>query len=64
MVRDGSDHALLHVLCKAVQIVIKKPFRFLNFWARHHTFKEVVRKSWELPCEGPLFKVLNEKLKW
>lgn len=45
MVRDGSDHAPLHVICKAVQNIIRKLFRFLNFWTKHHSFLEVVRKS-------------------
>lgn len=44
MIRQGSDHAPLHMICNTVEQPIIKPFRFLYFWSRHKEFKEVVRK--------------------
>ncbi|KAG5606965.1 hypothetical protein H5410_028457 [Solanum commersonii] len=63
LIRDGSDHAPLHVVCKSEHPRIKKPFRFLNFWCNHHSFLDVVRKTWEETVEGTPFKILHEKLK-
>lgn len=63
MVRDGSDHAPLHVTCKTGHSMIRKPFRFLNFWTNHISFRDVVSQSWEMPCEGSPFHRFNEKLK-
>lgn len=42
---------------------IRKPFRFLNFWTKHQSFKEEVKKIWEVSVKGSPFLVLNEKLK-
>lgn len=38
-IRQGSDHAPLHVVCDATQDQIVKPYRFLNFWAKHEDFQ-------------------------
>lgn len=62
LVRDGSDHAPLNVYCQEDLIPIK-PFRFLSFWTKHQSFKEVARKSWEEEVTGSPFHVMNEKLK-
>lgn len=61
--REGSDHAPLHVLCRSLQVPIVKPFGFLNFWTKHHSYKGVVEKLWEYEIEGSPFFVFNEKLK-
>lgn len=45
LTRDGSDQAPLQVICRAEGNIIKKSFRFLNFWTKHHSFKEIVAKS-------------------
>lgn len=63
LIRDGSDHTPLHVVCKTGQEPVKKLFRFLSFWTVHQTFKGEVRKAWKIPVEGSTFKVLNDKIK-
>uniref|UniRef100_A0A0V0ICB6 Putative ovule protein n=1 Tax=Solanum chacoense TaxID=4108 RepID=A0A0V0ICB6_SOLCH len=46
LIREGFDHAPLHVLCRSMNVPAKKPFRFLNFWTKHYNFKGVVEKVW------------------
>ncbi|XP_015165284.1 uncharacterized protein [Solanum tuberosum] len=36
LTRRGSDHAPLHVICSTEEEPCVKPFRFLNFWTKHH----------------------------
>nr|XP_009624266.1 uncharacterized protein LOC104115358 [Nicotiana tomentosiformis] len=43
LIRTGSDHAPLLMNCGKNAAQFLKPFRFLNFWAKHETFKDVVR---------------------
>ncbi|KAH0698683.1 hypothetical protein KY284_012898 [Solanum tuberosum] len=47
LIREGSDHAPLHVRCNNVQEHIRKPLRFLNFWVKHKDFVKVVGESWK-----------------
>lgn len=54
LLKDGPNHAPLHVMCKSGIENIRKPFRFLNLWTKHHIFQEEVRKTWEQPVEGSL----------
>lgn len=61
LIRDGSDHAPLHVTCKTGLEAIVKPFRFLNFLTSHHSFDVEVRKAQEIPIEVSHFKILHEK---
>lgn len=35
LLRQGSNHAPLHLQCNTDEEVIIKPFRFLNFWTNH-----------------------------
>lgn len=43
--RTGSDHAPLLLICEDRTQRQRKPFRFLNFWTEHDSFKEVVRHN-------------------
>ncbi|KAK4737677.1 hypothetical protein R3W88_001374 [Solanum pinnatisectum] len=45
--RIGSDHAPMLLTCSDRGTNKKKPFRFLNFWTEHESFKEVVRLNWD-----------------
>ncbi|KAG5624598.1 hypothetical protein H5410_009816 [Solanum commersonii] len=45
LIRQGSDHAPLHVVYHSEQDPIIRPFKFLNFWTNHADFKRVVKKS-------------------
>ncbi|XP_049356312.1 uncharacterized protein LOC125820932 [Solanum verrucosum] len=42
LIKEGFEHASLHVRCNNVQEQIRKPFRFLNFWVKHKDFVKVV----------------------
>ncbi|XP_075103555.1 uncharacterized protein LOC142178123 [Nicotiana tabacum] len=46
LIRTGSDHAPLLMICGANTTHLVKPFRFLNFWIKHETFKDVVFQNW------------------
>ncbi|XP_075103192.1 uncharacterized protein LOC142177960 [Nicotiana tabacum] len=59
----GSDHCPMLLKCDLETIVIKKSFRFLNFWTKHPTFKDVVNANWNTDFEANPFTLFNHKLK-
>ncbi|KAK4732459.1 hypothetical protein R3W88_025447 [Solanum pinnatisectum] len=63
LIRQGSDHAPLHVECNAENNHIAKPFKFMNFWTKHSEFHKRVEESWQNECIGTPIKVLQTKLK-
>ncbi|KAH0712322.1 hypothetical protein KY289_008281 [Solanum tuberosum] len=63
LIRQGSDHAPLHMICKTLQGNIIKPSRFLNFWTKHKKFKEVVQNQWASSVMGSPFFVVHQKLR-
>ncbi|XP_062099991.1 uncharacterized protein LOC133805859 [Humulus lupulus] len=46
-----SDHCSYVVTILPMEKLGFKLFRFFNFWADHHDFKEVVMNSWRLPIK-------------
>ncbi|KAG5599048.1 hypothetical protein H5410_030418 [Solanum commersonii] len=40
-----------------------KPFRFLNFWTKHHQFKEIISQNWNVDFVDNLFTIFQAKLK-
>ncbi|XP_049396567.1 uncharacterized protein LOC125860610 [Solanum stenotomum] len=52
LIRQGSDHALLHMSCNIDEVPINKPFRFMNFWSKHQQFKKIVEDSWKIDFAG------------
>ncbi|KAG5631997.1 hypothetical protein H5410_003714 [Solanum commersonii] len=40
-----------------------KPFRFLNFWTKHETFKALIQENWNAEYCGNPFIVFQHKLK-
>lgn len=44
LIRQGSDHSPLHLMCDTEEENILKLFRFLNFWVKHKDFKEVAQQ--------------------
>jgi len=44
--RTESDHAPMLLTCEVNMENINKPFRFLNLWVEHESFKQVVAQSW------------------
>ncbi|XP_059295509.1 uncharacterized protein LOC132048840 [Lycium ferocissimum] len=63
LIRNGSDHAPLHIVCDSNEEVIIKPFRFLNFLTKHHSFMEIVKDNWEIEFAANPFVELQEKMK-
>ncbi|KAH0696829.1 hypothetical protein KY289_014311 [Solanum tuberosum] len=63
LIRQGSDHAPLHLSCNSVEVPIIKPFRFMNFWSRHQQFKKIVEDSWKIDFVGNPFFEFHSKLK-
>lgn len=57
-----SDHCSLLVTVFK-EVACKKPFRFFNFWMKHHQFKELVQNSWLLPVTGSPMVRLSLKLR-
>lgn len=59
----GSDPSLMQLKCDIGEAPVNKPFRFLNYWAEHESFTEVVRRNWQADfCASP-FIIFNVKLK-
>nr|XP_016450038.1 PREDICTED: uncharacterized protein LOC107774897 [Nicotiana tabacum] len=63
LIRTGSDHAHLFMTCGDATTTFTKPFKFLNFWTKHTSFKEVVRPNWQADVTGDPFWMFKQKLK-
>nr|XP_009781794.1 PREDICTED: uncharacterized protein LOC104230633 [Nicotiana sylvestris] len=59
----GSDHCPMLLKCDIETPPIKKSFRFINFWTKHETFKEVVKENWNADFSANPFCIFNYKLK-
>ncbi|XP_075076870.1 uncharacterized protein LOC142163479 [Nicotiana tabacum] len=59
----GSDHCPMLLKCDLETIAIKKSFKFLNFWTKHPTFKDVVKANWQADFEANPFTLFNHKMK-
>ncbi|XP_075084879.1 uncharacterized protein LOC142168117 [Nicotiana tabacum] len=58
-----SDHNPMLLKCDIEAAPLNKPFRFLNFWVKHESFKEALRENWHADfCANP-FVMFNYKLK-
>lgn len=63
LIREGSNHAPLHVIGNDSQEQVVKPFRFLNFWTKHSEFMKIVEESWYEEIIGTPFYIIHAKLK-
>ncbi|KAH0638863.1 hypothetical protein KY285_035449 [Solanum tuberosum] len=63
LIRQGSDHAPLHVICNTIQDQASKLFRFLNFWTKHKDFSGLVEEVWCENVTGSPFSIVQTKLK-
>ncbi|XP_070022653.1 uncharacterized protein [Nicotiana sylvestris] len=61
--KTGSDHSPMILKFDPDVAPIKKAFKFLNFWCKHITFKEVVIQNWTADFLGDPFYMFNHKLK-
>ncbi|XP_060186842.1 uncharacterized protein LOC132616258 [Lycium barbarum] len=50
--RTGSDHTPLLLTCGDGNVTFSKPFRFLNFWTNHESFKELILQNWSSEVVG------------
>ncbi|XP_070034936.1 uncharacterized protein [Nicotiana tomentosiformis] len=58
-----SDHCPMLLKYDIESTPIKKSFRFLNFWVKHASFKDVVRENWKADFSANPFVIFNYKLK-
>ncbi|XP_060182106.1 uncharacterized protein LOC132611743 [Lycium barbarum] len=63
LIKQGSDHSPMLLTYKVDSRVIKKSFRFLNFWIKHPTFKDVVKDNWTGYHGYDPFFIFHSKLK-
>ncbi|XP_059281287.1 uncharacterized protein LOC132034982 [Lycium ferocissimum] len=63
LTRTGFDHSPLLLSYGEIAINMKKPFRFLNFWIQHESFKEVVKQHWQTKFVGTPFLAFKQRLK-
>lgn len=63
LIKQGSDHAPLLIDYKMDSRIIKKSFRFLNFWIEQESFLEVVRQNWSGNFGTDPFFIFHNKLK-
>ncbi|XP_060183464.1 uncharacterized protein LOC132613460 [Lycium barbarum] len=63
LVRSGSDHAPMLISYAGNSEPIRKPFKFLNFWVKHHTFLDIVRENWDADFMANPFSLFHFKLK-
>nr|XP_009762621.1 PREDICTED: uncharacterized protein LOC104214623 [Nicotiana sylvestris] len=59
----GSDHCPMYLKCDIETPPIKKPFKLLNFWVEHATFKDVVKENWTADFSANPYILFNHKLK-
>ncbi|KAL3363180.1 hypothetical protein AABB24_012466 [Solanum stoloniferum] len=59
LIKKGSDHSPLVLECSQNTEEIIKPFKFLNFWAKHSSFEKLVEEHWRLDP----FYMVQQKLK-
>ncbi|XP_070057420.1 uncharacterized protein [Nicotiana tomentosiformis] len=65
LIRTGSDHAPLFMTCGDATTTFTKPFKFLNFWTKHTSFKEKLKRvkialsKWSRLTYGDIFKQLD-----
>lgn len=62
LIRQGSDHAPLH-MSNSDEVPTVKPFRFTNFLSKHKQFKKIVEDNWKVDFVGNSFIELHVKLK-
>ncbi|XP_075108842.1 uncharacterized protein LOC142180692 [Nicotiana tabacum] len=61
--KTGSDHSPIYLKCDIEIPPMKKPFKFLNFWVEHATFKDVVKKNWTADFSANPYILFSHKLK-
>ncbi|XP_070045119.1 uncharacterized protein [Nicotiana tomentosiformis] len=60
LIRTGSDHAHFLMSCRQEAMQFVKHFKFLNFWTKHDTFKQVIKQNWLVDFIGDPFLMSNK----
>lgn len=63
LIRTGSDHAPLLMLSGKEATLFVKPFKFINFWTQHESFKNMLMQNWVVDFVGDPFIMFKQKLK-
>ncbi|XP_070053323.1 uncharacterized protein [Nicotiana tomentosiformis] len=63
LILTGSDHTPLLMSCRQESMQFVKPFKFLNFWTKHDTFKQIVKQNWLADFNRDPFLMFKQKLK-
>ncbi|XP_060201100.1 uncharacterized protein LOC132629763 [Lycium barbarum] len=63
LIKQGLDHSPLLINCKEDNTIIKKSFRFLNFWIEHPAFMDMVKDNWSGFHGSDPFYIFHSKLK-
>ncbi|GAV92217.1 Exo_endo_phos domain-containing protein [Cephalotus follicularis] len=58
-----SDHSPVSIRFRSRQQHGRRPFKFINFWAKHDRFSQVVRQEWTKGHAGSPLMVIHKKLK-
>ncbi|GAV92786.1 hypothetical protein CFOL_v3_36164 [Cephalotus follicularis] len=58
-----SDHSSVSIRVRSRQQNGGRPFKFINIWAKHDKFSQVVRQEWDKGHAGSPLIVIHKKLK-
>ncbi|XP_031287107.1 uncharacterized protein LOC116145808 [Pistacia vera] len=59
--RDVSDHSSIVIRFGPRRGKVPSPFKFLNFWADHANFRDIVQAVWDEPIVGnPMFRLMQK----
>ncbi|XP_075076534.1 uncharacterized protein LOC142163173 [Nicotiana tabacum] len=61
--RSYSDHAPSLITCKANNVDFTRYFKFLNIWAEHKDFLDVVQHAWDINVVENSLYILHQKNK-
>lgn len=63
LIRKGSDHTPLHLVCDPQIEPSIKPFKFLNFSTKYQNFKELIKEQWKLDYVANPLTEFHAKMK-
>ncbi|XP_059285020.1 uncharacterized protein LOC132038360 [Lycium ferocissimum] len=63
LIRTGSDHAPLLISYSGESEAVRISFKFLNFWAKHGSFVDIVKEYWKADFMANPFHLFHYKLK-
>lgn len=59
-----SDHSAMILGLEDIRLREKSSFKFINQWAKHGDFQDIVRRIWQQPIAGnPMFQLMSKLIK-